>query len=80
VPPPYVTLEIFLSGLAFLTMGSDTKMLEPISGEELGTTRHRPVVTAATPNNGESTSSRERETKCFHCEWRPLDLDAFLVT
>jgi len=55
-------------------------MLEPISGEELGTTRHRPVVTAATPNNGESTSSRERETKCFHCEWRPLDLDAFLVT
>ena len=29
-------------------MGSDTRMLEPISGKRLGTSRHRPVVTAAT--------------------------------
>jgi hypothetical protein len=29
-------------------MGSDTSLIEPNSGEELGTARHRPVVTAAT--------------------------------
>jgi hypothetical protein len=27
--------------------GSDTRLLEPNSDEELGTARHRPVVTAA---------------------------------